>query len=309
MKGCRVFCFFFFYLMLNSIQSHEIIEPPLESYKILENAFSKLSTASESIEKICEKIGSLTVRIGEACEKWKLQSDYYSKIKNSLTRFIKYNSEIRNPPARNFSYSQNQKLVSLLHKKVLTNAIVNERYPLHNHRYSSFYELAQLLTSRKFKVLVETGTARNGLDNCHGDGCSTILLAKIAQLIGAKLYSVDIDPNACAISRQASQPYQSSVEIVHQDSLSFLNSFKNGFIDFLYLDSLDFDFGNPGNSQEYHRNEIIAAYNKLHKKSIVMIDDCRLLHGGKCLLVREFLLEKGWTLYLSSYQQIFIYEK
>ena len=69
MKGCRVFCFFFFYLMLNSIQSHEIIEPPLESYKILENAFSKLSTASESIEKICEKIGSLTVRIGEACEK------------------------------------------------------------------------------------------------------------------------------------------------------------------------------------------------------------------------------------------------
>ena len=39
-----------------------------------------------------------------------------------------------------------------------------------------------------------------------------------------------------------------------------------------------------------------------------MVDDCDLPRGGKCKLVREFLLERGWKMVASSYQEVFVYE-
>ena len=287
-----------------------------EDYKISKKlssdinfAFLDLNKVFEELSKECEDLRLLSSRLNEVCDELRIQANILGNTKTRIDHLLKHYQELNVSPARTFSVSEDLKLTSLLYTKLAANDLVSERIPLHNVRYSSLFELTQLLLSKKLKIIVETGTARDGLDNCNNDGCSTYVLGKIAQKVGAKLYSVDIDPNACRRSREATQSFGDIVTVTESDSVSYLASFNEGIIDFLYLDSYDYDAQNPNPSQEHHKKEIIAGYNKLHKKSIVMVDDCRIENGGKCLLVRNFLLERGWSLYFSSYQQIFIYEE
>ena len=295
-------------LLITTMQAKESLNL-LEVQNDLESVFSEIIKASDSIKKECQNLGSFSGRLSQICEAFEFQSSLFSETKTQFPNFIKHYYELNDPPVREFVSLTDPKLVSLLHAKLSANAIVSERIPITNQRYSSYYELTQLLLTSRPQIFVETGTARDGLGNCHNDGCSTAILGKIAQTMEAKLYSVDINPEACRRAREACQPFGNIVEVIEGDSVSYLNSFNAGLIDFLYLDSYDFEFGNPNPSQEHHKKELAAAYNKLHKKSIVMVDDCRLPDGGKCPLVRDFLFERGWTLYFSSYQQIFVYEK
>jgi predicted O-methyltransferase YrrM len=172
-------------------------------------------------------------------------------------------------------------------------------------RYGSFMAVMDLLVERQAKLLVETGTSRGGASNFVGDGGSTIIFADWASQHGAYLFTIDIDPGAIANARNASQDYSDNVEYVCSDSIKYLTEFGQQ-IDFLYLDSYDFNASNPAPSQNHHLYEIQAAYDKLHDNSIVMIDDCDLPHGGKGKLIIEYLLEKGWKIVYSGYQVILV---
>ena len=287
-------------------------KPELDSikYSDYQREFWQLKSSYDSISKECANIGWFSGSLTKVCEKFKEYSGLVTELETKTIEFVKVScSKKKDSPIRDFSISKDPKLVSLLKKKLQASTIVTERIPLYNPRFSSFYELTQLLLKRKPKIMVETGTARAGIDHCISDGCSTVLIGKIAQILGSKLYSVDISADSCIRSRNVTSFLEDSVEVIEGDSISYLKSFNVGLIDFLYLDSYDFEADNPNPSQEHHHKEIIAAYNKLHKSSIVMVDDCTLIHGGKCPLVRNYLLERGWTLYFSNYQQIFIYEK
>jgi hypothetical protein len=79
-------------------------------------------------------------------------------------------------------------------------------------------------------------------------------------------------------------------------------------IDFLYLDSYDYEWNNPSPSQEHHLREIQAAFPRLHENSVVMIDDCALPQGGKGKLAIEYLKERGWKILLEQYQTILIFD-
>lgn len=170
-------------------------------------------------------------------------------------------------------------------------------------RYSSFKACLLLLQERDAKTWIETGTARNGACSCSNDGCSTVILSKIATLLRAKLYSVDIDKVAIKNARQSVIKFSKYVSFSRSDSVVFLKKFSEP-IDFLYLDSFDFDSSNPEPSQEHSLNEIIAAYPRLHKKSVIMINDCGLPHGGKGSLAIKYLTQQGWKIYLDGYQVI-----
>lgn len=170
-------------------------------------------------------------------------------------------------------------------------------------RYGSFSFALQLLGQRHAQILIETGTARNGDRNFGGDGGSTIIFGDWANKNNAVLYSVDIDPQAVFNARNAVQAYAANVHIVCMDSIQFLTT-QTQPIDFLYLDSYDFDFTNPLPSQMHHLREIEAAYPKLHQNSIVMIDDCALPFGGKGKLIIAFLVERGWKIAYGGYQVI-----
>lgn len=192
--------------------------------------------------------------------------------------------------------------------EILASSVLSSRIPPHDQRYPTFHYVLNEITKRNFKIIVETGTARNGAWNCIGDGCSTVIWSYWAKLFDGYVYSVDIDPEALRQSKHACGCCLSNVEFVCSDSVAYLENFGNQ-IDFLYLDSYDYDFNNPDPSQQHHLKEIVAAYPYLHEQSVVMIDDCNLPGGGKGKLVIEYLQERGWKIAMSGYQVVMVYEE
>ena len=146
-------------------------------------------------------------------------------------------------------------------------------------RYVTNVEAFKLINARGLKNIIETGTSRY-MNNFLGDGLFTVVFGCYAHGTGAKLTSVDINPRNCEVSRNQIRPFSSNVTVVCSDSIPFLENYSGGLIDFLYLDSFDYNFRNPGPSQNHHLKEIQAAYNKLHSQSVVMVDDCDLPGGG-----------------------------
>lgn len=179
---------------------------------------------------------------------------------------------------------------------------LKDRIPSNDKRYPSFKLVLDLFTRLQPNILIETGTARYGADEFLGDGGSTIIFGEWAQDNHSILYSIDIDPKAINRSKKAVGNIQ-NINFICQDSISYLEQF-NLPVDFLYLDSFDFDSNNPSPSQEHHLKEIIAIYPKLVDKTLVMIDDCDLPHGGKGHLVIPFLLERKWKIVFKGYQVI-----
>ena len=182
-------------------------------------------------------------------------------------------------------------------------SILKDKLETSNVRYRTFLAAMNLLNRKFSPIIVETGTARYGRKNCADDGCSTIIFAEWLKRHQGEFYSVDIDPVCIENAREGLEELNPYVSLVCADSVSFLKGF-NKTIDFLYLDSYDFEFDNPNPSQEHHLKEIMAAYPHLADDCIVMIDDCALPHGGKGKLAIDFLLTQGWRLLAQSYQVI-----
>ena len=183
--------------------------------------------------------------------------------------------------------------------------IVDGLIPKDNPRHQTVVKALGLMEERGHKIIVETGTARGGVYGCGGDGCSTVMFSRWAQLHPEMfVFSVDIDQHNCAAAQEAVRSFNRT-RVFHDDSLHFLASFPTQ-IDFLYLDSFDYDSGRQWESQEHHLKEIVAAYNKLHEHSVVMVDECDLPGGGKCLLVERFLKDLGWKVVLRGYQVIMV---
>jgi hypothetical protein len=177
------------------------------------------------------------------------------------------------------------------------------RVPENHWRYPTYKRALELMEERGAKILVETGTARGGASDCLGDGCSTVIFGHYATVHNCQFYSVDINANNVNNSRAAVKQYAANV--IHDDSINFLANFPYQ-IDFLYLDSYDFDFWNPEPSQQHHLKEISAVYPHLTDKTIIMIDDCDLPHGGKGKYVIQYLLERGWKIAMQGYQVIMV---
>jgi hypothetical protein len=196
---------------------------------------------------------------------------------------------------------------SASYSRVFSELLLLQRISQSDKRYPTFHYVLNQLLKRNLKIIVETGTARNGTKNCVGDGCSTVIWTNWAQAFNGFVYSVDIDPNALDQSKEACHCDLSHVEFICSDSVSYLQNFRNR-IDLLYLDSYDYDIENPNPSQLHHLKEILAAYPYLQEESVVLIDDCGLPGGGKGKLVIELLLERGWRIAMSGYQVVMVYK-
>ncbi|CAG9314441.1 unnamed protein product [Blepharisma stoltei] len=191
-------------------------------------------------------------------------------------------------------------------QRLALHTVMLNRIPSSNHRYITITLAMKLMIDRNVVNIVETGTSRDGEANCLGDGCSTVIFGHFGYLTNRFLWSVDISQENVDHAIQGIQMFGENSKVITSDSIAFLESYPFP-IDFLYLDSYDFDANNPNPSQEHHLKEIKASYKNLHQNTIVMIDDCRLPHGGKCKLVTEFLLSNGWKLIVNEYQQIFVH--
>ncbi|MBG6132343.1 putative O-methyltransferase YrrM [Aquimarina sp. EL_43] len=207
-------------------------------------------------------------------------------------------------------------LLGIAFPKILKLIKHKSLYPFMPYKYNfrrrriTFSKTLQLLNERNAKILVETGTSRNGLKATKTDGGATIVFGKWAKENNAKLHSVDISKDSVQGAQEAVQEenLQDSTTVYLGDSLDFLKNF-NESIDFLYLDSYDYsktDIEIQKKSQEHHLQEFILAEDKLHDKSIVLIDDCRLPGGGKGKTVVEYMLKKDWEILINAYQILLV---
>ena len=98
-------------------------------------------------------------------------------------------------------------------------------------------------------VMVETGCIRK-YNDWHGDGNSTRMLDSIAGEVGAKLFTIDIKPEHCALATKLCQ----NAKVICGDSVMELYRLRQTLerIDFLYLDSYDLDWNNPHPSSLHH---------------------------------------------------------
>lgn len=172
-------------------------------------------------------------------------------------------------------------------------------------RRDTFKYSLSLLDAIHAKIIIETGTSREGLHGAKSNGAATIVFGKWAKLNNAFLHSVDIsDASVAAAQKEVDrQELKTHVKIHLSDSLLFLKDFKEK-VDFLYLDSYDYsaDIEVQKKSQEHHLKEFIAIEEQLHSNSIVLIDDCDLPNGGKGKLVVEYMLERDWKIVMNEYQ-------
>ncbi|ARV10486.1 hypothetical protein BTO05_12905 [Winogradskyella sp. PC-19] len=178
-------------------------------------------------------------------------------------------------------------------------------------RRVTFAKVLKLLKERNAKVIVETGTSRKGLEGAKSDGAATIVFGKWAKENGAVMHSVDISEDSVEGSRSEVQNQGlNKVVTVHlDDSLNYLKNFK-GEIDFLYLDSYDYsktDLQIQKDSQEHHLKEFKIIEDRLHKNTIVLIDDCGLPGGGKGKTVIAYMLTKGWEIIINKYQVLLLH--
>jgi hypothetical protein len=174
-----------------------------------------------------------------------------------------------------------------------------------NGRFPTMMKAMELCESRGVKTIVETGTARCGDTNFDGDGGFTIIFGHWAYANNIDMFSVDISESHIDIAQKASVPFHRNLHFILQDSVEFLRTFQ-GKIDFLYLDSYDYNENHPGPPQAHCLKEIKAAYDKLHEASVVMIDDCNIPGGGKGKLAIEWLLARGWKKVTNRHQVILV---
>lgn len=177
-------------------------------------------------------------------------------------------------------------------------------------RRVTFAKTLKLLNERKTKMIIETGTSRDGLKNTKGDGSATIVFGKWAQQNNAKMHSVDISEASVKGSQNEIniQGLNDTVTVHLNDSLEFLKNFEDT-VDFLYLDSYDYsktDTDIQVKSQEHHLKEFQLIENKLHDNSIVLIDDCGLPGGGKGKTVVDYMLKKDWKVLIDAYQILLV---
>jgi hypothetical protein len=172
-------------------------------------------------------------------------------------------------------------------------------------KYPTFKAALNLFLQNNGQIIVETGTQR--LKDDPG-GSSTTLFGAFCKKYGTKLFTVDVDPANMKVSKDCTKAFKDFISYVLMDSVKFLKEFPQK-IDLLYLDSLDCPLppSDATEAQTHNLNELKAAYPKLHKGSIILIDDNVFSNGGKTRLSKQFLLKsQEWYCILDDGQTLWV---
>jgi hypothetical protein len=201
-----------------------------------------------------------------------------------------------------------------------------EAEPQLANRAVSFRKIFEYLDEFETPVtIVETGCLRQ-IDNYEGDGQSTLLFDKYVTWRGngSHVYTVDLDEQAVDACKSI---VSQNVTVTCSDSVAYLNSIAQGFIDndqqitLLYLDSYDVDWTYWFPSAAHHLKELCVAQRFINEDTLVVVDDCGLNSmillddtnnpvmvpnhtqvGGKGRLVAEFAQQIGVQPVFTHYQ-------
>jgi len=161
-------------------------------------------------------------------------------------------------------------------------------------RETTMREAMRLFREREGRLIVETGCYR-GID---GDGYSTLHWAALAKEVNGWFWSVELNPNHAFIALKALQEFGLRGDVVVGDSVTWLSTYRQLPIDFLYLDSADFESSDPISSQLHQLAEAGAAWGKLDPHAIILLDDA----GLKTNLSEDWLQRRGFKVVMKDYQ-------
>lgn len=175
-------------------------------------------------------------------------------------------------------------------------------------RRDSFDTMFTFLDEFKYPTIVETGTYREQ-NNYEGDGCSTLLFDKYVECHGGNLISIDIDPKACQLSRNAT----TEALVVERDSVEALGEME-GRVNLLYLDSFNIDnWSNDWAPAAHHLKELFAAKNIIFPGTLIVVDDNILTNKGNLIgkgrIIYELMESLGIEPLFFGYQIGWIWEE
>jgi hypothetical protein len=184
----------------------------------------------------------------------------------------------------------------------------DEVSPRLDKRQSSFEAVFDFLNGIKNPLIIETGTYREE-DNYEGDGCSTLLFDKYIECHGGSLISIDIDPKACKLAREAT----TEALVLERDSVEALSEME-GHVDLLYLDSYNIeDWNNDWAPAAHHLKELCAAKNVIHPGTLIVVDDNFVTKSGTLIgkgrLINELMESLSIEPYIFGYQIGWIWEE
>jgi hypothetical protein len=201
-------------------------------------------------------------------------------------------------------YSSRSSIMAYFTPKTMNDWLEKYRKQM-DSRYPTFKIAFDLLFQLPSRNIVETGCVRQETD--WGAGYSTMLFGEFCQLYGGHITSVDLVPRHLEIARELTKQFNSLITYVESDSVAFLQRYTLP-IDLLYLDSMDVPIHEGADRtpcQEHSLNEFKAAELKLHRQSIVLVDD--YFDGdGKGRLTEQYMMAKGWRRVMAHQQQLFI---
>ncbi len=174
-----------------------------------------------------------------------------------------------------------------------------------NIRFDAFEKTLKLCESRNLKVIVETGTARGKIKYFFfrkynwKDGMSTPIFSEYASHIDGKLHTCDISKENIENAKIFTKKFASNIKYYENDSVNFLKTFPEK-IDLLYLDSLDGH--DPVGASKHQLNEAKVVIDKLHPKSLVLLDD----KGSKTNLSIPFFIQNNFKVLYETDHQILL---
>jgi len=180
--------------------------------------------------------------------------------------------------------------------------------PMLDKRATGFDFAFEYLRKITNPLIVETGCARIE-NNYAGDGQSSLLFDKYINEYGGEFITVDLSHDSVEnCKRQMVCP---RTAVVESDSVSYLQHLnqklkdENRKIDFLYLDSFDFNNDVRMESAAHHLKELLAIQDSLKSGALVAVDD-NWFEGekrtGKGFLVLQYLEAYGIKPAFDGYQ-------
>lgn len=173
-----------------------------------------------------------------------------------------------------------------------------------SYRASTFAKMLEhfeVAASVGLTQIIETGTAR-ARGNWQGDGQSTLIWDWVlGEVENSKALSIDLDERAVDIAKDQT----THVDFQVGNSIEVLSSIEPSTLSkvgLLYLDSLDFDFGQPQTAANHALGELLEVWNQLPSGCMIAVDDCHSPYAGKHTAVAAFMDSKGIPPAFTGYQ-------
>lgn len=171
--------------------------------------------------------------------------------------------------------------------------------------FRNMIEHFEIAASLGLTQLIETGTARVR-GNWQGDGQSTLVWDWLAsELDGIQVLSIDRDQRAVDVADEQTEHVSfqvgNSLEVLPAIDLAVIQK-----VGLLYLDSLDFEWGQPATAAQHTLGELLKVWEHLPSGCMIAVDDCHSPYAGKHTAVAAFMSGNGIAPAFAGYQMAWI---